>query len=164
MKIIDLLDEIEQNCSEIAYLSAEHLFKKIYPNLFIEIDKNELLNYIKDYSFFMRYLNDFAGVIYNQYLSSIDNIYTELCEYFDINNDNEYTYKYIIKKLNNQTPDLLLSISDEEIQLQTIKNFEKKLNLVKNSNYYLKNKDKLNNEIKELERNIKLVKKTLKLI
>ena len=113
---------------------------------------------------FIRYLNDFAGVIYNQHQSSIDIIYSELCDFFQIKSDNEYTYKHIIRKLNNQTPDLLLNITDKDIQLQTIKNFEKKLNLIKNSNYFLQNKNKFQIQINKLEENLKFVKKNLKLI
>lgn len=112
---------------------------------------------------FLKYLNDYAGTIYRRYNSSIEQIYVELCEYYGLDLDNEYRFEHIIKKLEKQTPQMLMSLTDEDIQKQTIDNFEDKLLLIKKSKYYLNNKEKLESSIDKLDKNIMLVKKALNL-
>lgn len=162
LKINDLLIEIKDNCSEIAYLSMVHLYEKLYEiNEDTLIDKDEFLEIIKNYSMFFRYLNDYAGTIYKKYNSSIEIIYTELCNFYQLDLDNEYRFEHIIRKLEKQTPQLLMSLSDSDIQKQTVENFEEKLYTIKNSDYYNNNIDKLFPKVNKLEQNITLVKKAL---
>lgn len=162
LKINDLLIEIKDNCSEIAYLSMVHLYEKLYEiNEETLIDKDEFLEIIKNYSMFFRYLNDYAGTIYKKYNSSIEIIYTELCNFYQLDLDNEYRFEHIIRKLEKQTPQLLMSLSDSDIQKQTVENFEEKLYTIKNSDYYNNNIDKLFPKVNKLEQNITLVKKAL---
>jgi hypothetical protein len=77
--------------------------------------------------------------------------------------DNEYRFEHILKKLEKQTPQLLMSLSDSDIQKQTIENFEEKLLNIKQSNYYNQNQEKLMLKIEKLDKNISLVKKALNL-
>ncbi|MCI0500796.1 MAG: hypothetical protein L0Y61_03485 [Epsilonproteobacteria bacterium] len=165
LKINDLLNEIKENCTEIAYLSMIHLYGKLYDlNENIEIDKEEFLEIIKNYSLFFRYLNDYAGTIYKRYNSSIEIIYIELCSYYGLELDNEYRFEHILRKLEKQTPQLLMSLVDDDIQRQTVENFEEKLSLIKNSGYYKNNHIRLSTKIDKLEKNIALVKKALNFI
>ena len=160
MKIIDFLDEIKKNCSEITHLCIEHTFKKIYTNIHNDTDdKKNLLDIIENYPLLLKYLNDYAGVIYRKYNSSTQEIYMELCNYFNLEVDNKYTLEQVITKLQKQTPSLLMSLVDEDIKIKTIKNFEEKLENIKNSTYYKKNKIKLESIVNKLENNIKLVKR-----
>ncbi len=162
LKLNDLLNEIKENCTEISYLSMIHLYKKMYEiNDHTEVDKEEFLEIIKNYSLFFRYLNDYAGTIYRKYNSSIEEIYIELCSYYKLDLDNEYRFEHILRKLEKQTPQLLMSLVDEDIQRQTIENFEDKLLSIKNSDYYKNNYTNLVNKIEKLEKNITLVKKAL---
>lgn len=162
VRLSDLLEEIKDNCSEISYLSMVHYYGKLYGTKEdILIDKEEFLEVMKNYSLFFRYLNDYAATIYKKYNSSIEIIYTELCGYYKLNLDNEYRFEHILRKLEKQTPQLLMSLSDEDIQLQTVHNFEEKLKHIKKSDYYIKNQDKLESKIDKLDRNITLVKKAL---
>lgn len=162
LKLNDLLDEIKENCTEIAYLSMVHLYEKLYDiNEDTIIDKEEFLEVIKNYSLFFRYLNDYAGTIYKKYNSSIEIIYTELCAYYNLDLDNEYRFEHILRKLEKQTPQLLMSLVDDDIQKQTVDNFEEKLLSIKNSNYYNDNYEKLFAKVEKLEKNIALVKKAL---
>lgn len=162
LKLNDLLDEIKENCAEITYLSMVHLYKKLYEvNDETMIYKEDFLETIKNYSLFFRYLNDYAGTIYKKYNSSVENIYVELCNYYNLDLDNEYRFEHILKKLEKQTPQLLMSLSDSDIQRQTIENFEEKLSSIKNSSYYTSNREKLFSRIEKLEKNISLVKKAL---
>jgi len=159
-----MLEDIKLHCSEISYLSMIHLFKKLYPSQEnLSLEEEEYFNIIRNYSLFFRYLNDYAGTIYKRYNSSIEIVYTELCNYYDLDLDNEYRFEHILKKLDKQTPQLLMSLSDEDIQKQTIQNFEEKLEFIKKSNYYIKNQDKLKLKIEKLHANITLVKKALQL-
>jgi len=164
LKLNDLLDEIKENCTEIAYLSMVHLYGKLYEiNEDTQISKEDFLEVIKNYSLFFRYLNDYAGTIYKKYNSSVESIYIELCNYYKLDLDNEYRFEHILKKLEKQTPQLLMSLSDSDIQKQTIENFEEKLLNIKQSNYYNQNQEKLMLKIEKLDKNISLVKKALNL-
>ena len=80
MKISDLLDDIKQNCSEIAYLCAEHILEKLYDIEADEIDDAKIIEIFEEYGNYTRYLNDYAGAIYRKYNSSIDEVYI-LAEY-----------------------------------------------------------------------------------
>jgi hypothetical protein len=161
-KLNDLLNEIKENCTEITYLSMVHLYEKIYKlNENTEVDKEEFLEIIKNYSLFFRYLNDYAGTIYRKYNSSIEIIYIELCSYYGLELDNEYRFEHILRKLEKQTPQLLMSLVDDDIQRQTVENFEEKLAFIKNSDYYKNNHTRLSTKIEKLEKNIALVKKAL---
>ncbi len=162
MKITEFLANIEQNCSQITFLSMQHLYSKVYNDIQNDEDSFEnIIQNIVDYNLMMRYLNDYCGTIYRRYNSSTQEIYDELCNYLKLDDDNEYTYNYILKKLKKQTPALIMSLSDEDIQQQTIANFIEKLDNLKKSNYFMQNKISLQADIEQLENNISLVKKAL---
>ena len=159
IKLTDFLDDIGDNCSYVAFLSIRHILNKLYDDIENDYEsKDELIKIIEDYSFLLRYLNDYASVIYRQQNSSVELIYSELCNHFNLSIDNKYTFEHIIKKLQKQTPTLLMSLSDEDIKIQTIENFCEKLDIVKVSKYYNENKEKLEDTINTLEKNIALVK------
>ena len=159
IKLTDFLDDIADNCSAIAFLSMRHILNKLYDDVeTISLDKTELLSIIEDYSLLLIYLNDYAGVIYRQHNSSVNIIYTQLCNHFNLSIDNKFTYEHVVKKLQKQTPSLLMSLSDEDIKIQTIENFCEKLDDIKKSKYYNDNIKDLEKNILELEKNISLVK------
>jgi len=159
-KITEFLDEIGDNCSYIVFMSVRHILNKVYDDIEnAEVqNKDELISIIEDYSFVLRYLNDFAGTIYRKYDTTIDAIYLELCDFYNLSTDNKYTYEHIVKKLQKQTPVLLMSLADEDIKIQTIENFCEKLDEIKSSKYYLANIDTLSPSINELQKNIDFVK------
>jgi hypothetical protein len=159
-KIIDFLDEINNNCSHIVFLSVKHILNKIYDNIENQEvqNKEELLKIVKNYSFVLRYLNDFAGIIYRKYDTSVEAIYLELCDFYNFNSDNEYIYEHTINKLKKQTPVLFMSLTDEDIKIKTIENFCEKLDKIKISQYYLSNIKQLQVEVQDLQKNIDFVK------
>lgn len=163
MKVIkkDFIEEIETNCSEILYLSTKHILDKLYKN-----DEDEIKEHIeifKNYKNYHLYLNDYAAVIYNRYASSINNLYIEMCNYLKIEIDNKYTLEHTIIKLEKQTPQLLLSLTDEDIQKQTIQYFDEKLVNISNSSYYNENLDEFKIRVDKLHKNIDLVKNALQI-
>ena len=160
MKIIDFIDEVKFNCSEIAYLSTYHILNKIYDDVETQSeDKEKLLDILQNYSLVLQYLNDYAGKIYRRHNSSVQLIYNELSSYFGFETDNKYTFEHILKKLKTQTPSLLMSLEDEDIKIQTIENFDEKLNILLNSKYYSQNKSIVEADIVKLQSNISLVKR-----
>ncbi len=164
MKVIEFVDDIKLNCSEIAYMCTYHICKKIYKNIEKdEDDKENILNIFHDYNMVLKYLNDYAGVIYRRYSSSTQEVYNELCTYHNLSLDNISTFEYIIKKLQKQTPQLLMGLEDRDIQIQTINNYEDKLNHIKSSKYFKENISSLEMTIEQLESNISLVKRALQL-
>jgi len=160
MQIIDFIDEVKFNCSEIAYLSTYHILNKLYDDVETqEEDKDALLDILQNYSLVVQYLNDYAGPIYRRHNSSTKNIYEELSTYFGFDIDNKYTFEHISKKLKMQTPGLIMSLEDEDIKRQTIENFEEKLEFLLSSKYYAQNKDTLEDELNKLQKNISLVRR-----
>ena len=162
MKKDDFLDEIKENCSEILYISTVHMMNKIYKeNEELDMDKN--LEFFANYKNFHIYLNDFAGTIYSRYASSVDNLYIEMCNYLKIEIDNKYTLEHTILKLEKQNPQLLLSLTDEDIQKQTIEHFDEKLIAISNSTHFNANLDEFNSRFEKLKQNISLVKNALQI-
>jgi hypothetical protein len=162
ISLLVFIDDIKLNCSEIAFMSISHLCNKLYDkNLDVLITEDEFFEILRNYSLFFRYLNDYAGTIYRRYNSSIELIYVELCDYYKLDLDNEYRFDHILRKLEKQTPQMLMSLTDEDIQKQTIENFEEKLEIIKTSKYYLSNRDELISKVEKLEKNISLVRKAL---
>ncbi|HIP13541.1 MAG TPA: hypothetical protein EYG97_01355 [Arcobacter sp.] len=160
MKIIDFIDEVKFNCSEIAYLSTYHILNKIYDDVETQEENKEiLLDILENYSLVLQYLNDYAGPIYRRHNSSTKKIYDELSSYFGFDTDNKYTFEHIVKKLKTQTPSLIMSLEDDEIKLQTIENFEEKLEVLTSSKYYTQNKNDLEEKINKLQKNISLVRR-----
>ena len=152
--------EIENNCSQIAHLSIIHICEKLYSDGGKHlIDRKTFYELISNYSYFFRYLNDFAGTIYKKHNSSVEDIYKEIINFYQLELDNEYRFAHILRKLEKQTPQLLMSLQDEDIQKQTIDNFEEKLDSIKRSQYFKDNHSTLFVKIEKLEKNITLVKK-----
>ncbi|MEA2017386.1 MAG: hypothetical protein U9N59_02965 [Campylobacterota bacterium] len=156
------LDEIKENCSEILYISMVHIYNKLYKED-IELNKDKNIEFLSNYKNYHIYLNDFAGTIYSRYASSIDNLYIEMCNYLEIQIDNKYTLEHTIMKLEKQNPQLLLGLTDEDIQKQTIENFDEKLVAISNSTHYNANLDEFKDRVEKLQQNISLVKNALQI-
>lgn len=156
----DFLENIKKNCSEISYLSVKHMLDKIYKNG-KEFDEKENKDFLSNYKNYHLYLNDYAATIYSRYCSSVNNIYIEMCEYLDISVDNKYTLEHTIIKLEKQTPDLLLGLTDPDIQKQTISYFDEKLEAIDESTHYNENINEFKPRVDKLKSNILLVKNAL---
>ncbi len=157
------LEEIQKNCSEILYISMRHMYNKLYEddNTVLDIDEN--IEFLSNYKNFHLYLNDFAGTIYSRYASSVDNLYIEMCNYLNIDIDNKYTLEHTIMKLEKQTPELILSLTDEDIQKQTIEHFDDKLIAIDGSTHYNENKQEFQPRVEKLKSNINLIKNALQI-
>lgn len=151
---------IKDDCSEILYISTKHMLDKLYKDSDILENNNEFFANYKNYHI---YLNDYAGVIYSRYASSVDNLYIEMCNYLKIEIDNKYTLEHTIVKLEKQTPQLLMSLTDEDIQKQTILHFDEKLVAIDNSKHYKENFDEFESRVDKLRSNISLVKTALRI-
>ncbi len=156
----EFLEEIKENCTEILYISTKHMLDKLYQDNEILENKDDFLANYKNYHL---YLNDFAGTIYSRYATSVDNLYIEMCKYLNIDIDNKYTLEHTVLKLEKQTPQLLLGLTDEDIQKQTIIHFDEKLIAIYNSTHYNANLDEFRERVEKLENNIALVKNALQM-
>lgn len=145
---------------EILYLCCEHMLDKIY-NDSTNIDEDELKEFFSNYKNYHLYLNDFAGTIYNRYGSHVNQIYVDMCSLMDVDVDNQYTLEHTIIKLERQTPQLLLSLTNEDIQHQTIEHFDEKLENIENSTHYVSNQEQFKPRVDKLYKNISLVKNAL---
>lgn len=158
----DFLEQIKLNCSEILYISMKHMYDKLYQDdELLDIEKNK--EFLANYKNYHLYLNDFAGTIYSRYASSVDSLYIEMCEYLNIEIDNKYTLEHTIMKLEKQTPSLLLGLTDQDIQHQTIEHFDERLEAIEGSTHYNSNLDEFQPRVEKLKQNIALVKNALQL-
>lgn len=157
------LEDIKKECSEITYLSINHMIKKIYKND-NSFNYQEAIELFTDYKKYHLYLNDYAGTIYSRYCSSVNEIYIQMCEYLNVEVDNKYTLEYTIMKLEKQTPELLLSLNDPDIQKQTIIHFDEKIEAIEESTYYNANLNEFNSRVDKLKSNISLVKNALGIV
>jgi len=161
MRKSNFLEKLKStNDSDILYLCIEHMLNKIYTDE-ENLDEEKLKEFFSNYKNYHRYLNDFAGVIYNRYGSHINIIYVNMCGYLQIEVDNKYTLEHVIIKLEKQTPELLLSLTNEDIQHQTIEHFDEKLQDIEGSVYYTANKNEFEKRVDKLYKNIDLVKNAL---
>lgn len=129
----------------------------------IVFNEEENKKFFANYKNYHLYLNDFAGIIYGKYASSINALYIEMCHFLAIEIDNEYTLEHAIIKLEKQTPQVLMQLTDTDIQEQTIVYFDEKLLEILSSIYYNTNRDKYNVRVKNLQNNILLVKNALQI-
>jgi len=156
MRKSNFLEQLKStNDSDILYLCIEHMLNKIYT------DEEKLKEFFSNYKNYHRYLNDFAGIIYNRYGSHINIIYVNMCGYLQIEVDNKYTLEHVIIKLEKQTPELILSLTNEDIQHQTIEHFDEKLQDIEGYVYYTANKNEFEKRVDKLYKNIDLVKNAL---
>jgi len=149
------------NNSEILYLCIEHMLNKIYKDDDSDFEKKQINDFFSNYRNYHIYLNDFAGIIYNSYGSHINTIYINMCKYLNIEVDNKYTLEHVILKLEKQTPELLLSLTNEDIQKQTVIYFDEKLDNIEHSTYYISNINEFKLRVDKLYKNITLVKNAL---
>jgi len=162
MNINDYLDNIKSNVkNEISYLSAVHILEKIYDINKDDITKEELDNLFEDYTTYIRYLNDYAGPIYRRYNSSTQEIYDDLCTTLDLSMDMEYLFEMSMSKIEKQDAARIMQIEDDEFKLMTIEKFENRLKELEQSAYYLENKDKLEDRIKDAKAQFNLVRRAL---
>jgi hypothetical protein len=157
------LEDIQNNCSEILYISMKHMYNKLHKEDKTELNIDENKEFLSNYKNFHLYLNDFAGTIYSRYASSIDNLYIEMCNYLEIAIDNKYTLEHTIIKLEKQTPELILGLTDEDIQIQTIEYFDEKLIAIDGSTHYNDNKQEFQPRVEKLKSNINLIKNALQI-
>jgi len=162
MTKLEFLEQIKNNCSEILYLSIKHMYDKLFDDAeLLEEEKNK--EFLANYKNYHLYLNDFAGTIYSRYASSVDSLYIEMCEFLDIEIDNKYTLEHTIMKLEKQTPALLLGLSDQDIQHQTILHFDERIEAIEGSTHYNNNIEEFKSRVDKLKENIALVKNALQI-
>lgn len=138
------------------------MLNKVYKEN-VDISDDEKIEFFSNYKNYHIYLNDFAGTIYSRYASSVDNLYIEMCNYLKIQIDNKYTLEHTIMKLEKQNPQLLLGLTDEDIQKQTIIHFDEKLIAISQSSHYNDNIDEFKSRVEKLKQNIALVKNALQI-
>jgi len=157
------LDQVQNSCNKVTFVCVKHILDKLYKEN-EKLDEEKTKEFFANYKNYHLYLNDFAATIYTQYNSSVDSIYIQMCEFLNIDVDNSYTLEYVVKKLEKQTPQLILGLSDSDIQKQTISNFEEKLKDIQNSKYFISHNEEFFPRVEKLKQNINLVKNALGII
>jgi len=147
MKITLLLEDIKENCNEITFLCAKHILEKLEDIKKEDITQERLVEIFSDYQNFTIYLNDYAGVIYRRYTSSIDEIYVELCKYINIEWDNEKLFNHRVSKIGKIDLRTILSL-DDDLKLDVIEKYQRQIDVIMRSKFYNENQDRQNEVLK----------------
>lgn len=161
MNIRHFLDDIRSNCSELTYMCVNHILEKQFDVHKDTLHEDDVMDIFANYGNFQKYLNDYAGVIYRKYTSSIEEVYSEVCEYLNLDDNNQYIFEFDLEKLEKQTPIKIMQIKDDELKLLTVEKQESRLKRLIESKFYTDNIDKYKERIVRLESNFTLVKKAL---
>lgn len=157
MKLDDFINSLKEKCSEISILCAIHMIKKRY-DIEEMLEKNELKELLTNYDNYDKLLNDYANVIYNRYESSKDEVYKELCDFYNENSDNKSLFEHRLKRIINQDPTKYLSMEDDDMKKAAILRVEDKIKIIENSFYYQNNKEFSSKEIEKLKKSLEIVK------
>lgn len=163
MTIVNLLNDIEENCSDICYLSVDHILKKMYDYEKDDPSTEEIEKILENYDTYVRYLNDFAGPIYRRYQSSIEAIYDEICTHLDLEMDNETIFEMAMQKVEKQSAAHIMQIEDDEFKILTLEKFEQRLEEIKELKYFEMNQDKVLPRIEKMQKEFALVRKVLQI-
>lgn len=158
MKINEFLENIEKSCSQISYFCSTHMLKKNFDIEKESLDIEKLKEFFINYDNYDKFLNDYAGVIYKKFESSIDEVYNEICNYLEENPDNKYLFSHRLKRISNQNPIKYLNIEDEELREAAIYRLENKINTIEESFYYQENKELAYKDIEKLKKSLQMVK------
>ena len=161
MKLTLFLEQLENSVPKIVHFCATRMLQKNYDIQEDDVKEEEIKRFFTHYTGYQTYLNDYAGVIYNQYDSSIDEVYESLCLYFNETPDNKSLFEYRLSRVINQDPSKYLNINDPEMRNAAILRAEDKINVIENSHYYLLNKNETQAQISELKQSLNLVKRAV---
>lgn len=161
MKISLFLEQLEKEVPKIAHFCALHMLQKNYDIQNDSLDERELKSFFTNYCVYQKYLNDYAGIIYNKFDSSIDEVYETLCQYFNENPDNKSLFEFRLTRIANQDPTKYLNISEPEMRSAAILRVEDKISVIENSQYYKDNTVEAKVQIDALRQSLDLVKRAL---
>ncbi|MGB5918898.1 hypothetical protein [Arcobacter sp.] len=156
MELESILKDIEKKCSKVAYLCAAHMIDEKFKNK--DIEDISLKDFFIDYENYEIFLNDYINVIYNKFDSSKEEVYNEICNFFEETPDNKYLFLFRLKKLSNQNPLSYINIEDEDIRASSILKLENKINIIESSTYYKENVKELTEDIIKIKKSLEVVK------
>ncbi|MFA7084903.1 MAG: hypothetical protein WC141_10260 [Arcobacteraceae bacterium] len=160
MKLALFLEELEKKVPKIVHLCAIHMLEKVYDIHNDSLSKDDLNAFFTNYHSHNKYLNDYAGVIYNKFDSSNEEVYESLCHYLNENPDNKSLFEYRLTRINNQEPTKYLTL-EPEMQKAAIIRVEEKIASIENSQYYLDNLFEAKEQIEALKQSLELVKRAI---
>ncbi|RXJ82653.1 hypothetical protein [Arcobacter sp. F2176] len=156
MEFKSILKDIERKCSKVAYLCAVHMIDEKFNNK--DIESISLKDFFIDYENYEIFLNDYVNVIYNKFDSSKEEVYNEICSFFEETPDNEYLFLFRLKKLSSQNPLSYMNIEDEDTRASSILKLENKINIIESSTYYKENEKELSEDIIKIKKSLEVVK------
>jgi hypothetical protein len=154
MTISNFLIDFKSKSDKITFLSIEHMLLKLFKG---DDEAKDLDDLLSNYPMYLRYLNDFAGKIYKQYDSSIDNIYYETCKILELEPDNKYLFDYRLNKLELNDVSRIMNIDNDDIKAQTIEKQYSEFEKLLNSKYYQENIDTYKSNTTKIQKNLELL-------
>jgi hypothetical protein len=154
MTISNFLIDFKSKSDKINFLSIEHMLLKLFKG---DDEAKDLDDLLSNYPMYLRYLNDFAGKIYKQYDSSIDNIYYETCKILELEPDNKYLFDYRLNKLELNDVSRIMNIDNDDIKAQTIEKQYSEFEKLLNSKYYQENIDTYITNTTKIQKNLELL-------
>jgi hypothetical protein len=131
------IELIENECMEISLLCTKHILNKLHKDK-ENITREEVLETFSNYKNFVVYLNDFAGVIYRRYTSSVDEIYIDICKAIEIEWDNEYLFNHRVAKIAKIDIRTIISL-DDDFKMDVIEKYQRQIDVIMRSKFYNEN-------------------------
>ena len=149
MTLEQFFDDFKFKSSYATDLAIRHILEKKYKSN-DTISQADIVGFLSDYNHHIIHLNDFGFAIYKQHNTSIDEIYKECMNIFELDYDNQSYYNYHLTRLSSKI-NALSNIEDKDL-LETLKsNIANDTKELEDSKYYLHNRDELKEQLEELK-------------
>lgn len=152
------LDELTDE--QVVRLSISHMLNKRFHKE-DEVSEDVILAFISDYSNYIRYLNDYMGVICKKFDTDLDEIYYFVCDLFDLECDNKSLFDFRLKRLLTNTPMRVLSMANNDMKEHTFENMQEEFDVLISSRFYQENISIYSLKLEEINSNIQNLKKIL---
>ena len=161
MKTQEFLEELaELTDEEVVILCANRMLGKHFEAEF-DGSREVFVDFFKDYKNYVKYLNDYMGVVCKKFSTEMDEIYKYVCDILDQEWDNESLFDFRVKRLLINTPERVLSIQNDDLRILNLEHMEEELEVLLESKFYNENFKNYQTEIELAQKNIKIIQSKL---
>lgn len=145
---------------EVVMLCANRMLGKHF-DVDFDANRDVFVDFFKDYKNYVKYLNDFMGVVCKKFSTEMDEIYKYICDILDEEWDNESLFDFRIKRLLINTPQRVLSIANDDLRELNLEHMEEELDVILESKYYQENSKDYEVQLQTARQNIEIIKAEL---
>ena len=161
MKAQEFLEELKHYTDEeVVILCANRMLVKHFEDGF-DGDREIFIDFFINYTNYVKYLNDYMGVVCKKFSTEMDEIYKYTCDILNQDWDNESLFNFRLKRLIVNTPDRVLSIKNDDLRQLNLEHMEDELEIILESDFYKSNFQNYESQILDIKKNINIIKDEL---